>query len=685
MNRHQDAGLTETRQKSGSNAAHIQPDAPAPADRHVRSPVLPLTPRSAPRVESSTSATETTTTASAIGASARSGEVNTPSPEWLQQVLLAQRTVLEPARQLEPQTEGDSGYLQAEWLAQVLKEQASTVAPNDMGRSTSIAIDLTSLERTGYYHAWLDAEAHRRTTPYFASAWQDFVARARESLRSNPPGLLPFVPVDRTQSAIVTVTRGQILGVLAVITALIVGLYTAWLPTFVILLGTLTLAYGVNLLLTASMAVHVIGERSDDHSSQALLSELADAAWPPYTILCPLYKEAAVVPQFVAAMQALDYPQERLQILFLTEEDDELTRWSIRSMNLPPNFQVVTVPDGHPRTKPRACNYGLLLATGNFVVIYDAEDVPDPLQLKKAVVSFASHESSLACVQAKLGFYNTRQNLLTRWFAIEYALWFHVTLPGLQWARLSLPLGGTSNHFRTDVLRRLGGWDAFNVTEDCDLGLRLAEHHFHTSILDSTTLEEANSNTRNWIRQRSRWIKGYLQTYLVHLRCPWEYVRFRRTRELLSLFAIVGGTPATFLANPVMWALLALYIAAHNTVAPEFHLLYVPAIFYPAMLCLVAGNFLYLYLYLIACAKSRQYSLMLWVITIPIYWLLMCVAAVQAVIQLIFKPHYWEKTTHGLHLANQLAAEARASARASEADRSSLVGAPAQSGRREDK
>jgi cellulose synthase/poly-beta-1,6-N-acetylglucosamine synthase-like glycosyltransferase len=228
-----------------------------------------------------------------------------------------------------------------------------------------------------------------------------------------------------------------------------------------------------------------------------------------------------------------------------------------------------------------------------------------------------------------------------------------MTLPGLQWARLSLPLGGTSNHFRTDVLRRLGGWDVFNVTEDCELGLRLAEHHLHTTILDSTTLEEANSDVRNWIRQRSRWIKGYMQTYLVHLRRPWNYLTQGRIRELFSLFAIIGATPATFLVNPLMWALLGLYIAERHTLAPEFQMLYSPPIFYPAAVCLVAGNFLYVYLYLVTCAKSEHYQLLPWALTIPFYWVLMSIAAAMALFQLVVKPHHWEKTRHGLHLSRE--------------------------------
>jgi cellulose synthase/poly-beta-1,6-N-acetylglucosamine synthase-like glycosyltransferase len=195
--------------------------------------------------------------------------------------------------------------------------------------------------------------------------------------------------------------------------------------------------------------------------------------------------------------------------------------------------------------------------------------------------------------------------------------------------------------------------------------LRLAEHHLYTTILDSTTLEEANSDVRNWIRQRSRWIKGYMQTYLVHLRRPWNYLAQGRIRELFSLFAIIGATPATFLVNPLMWALLGLYIAERHALAPEFHMLYSPPIFYPAVICLVAGNFLYLYLYLylVSCAKSEHYHLLPWALTIPLYWVLMSIAAAMALFQLVVKPHHWEKTRHGLHLSQQQVAVASASER----------------------
>lgn len=540
----------------------------------------------------------------------------------------------------------------------------TVLGPTQSTALPTLSPDVCGPREIGYYHAWLDYESQRRTSHYFKSSWRAFAELVRQTPdATGGQTTLPFMTIPAARSAKATLTRGQALAFMLLILGVVAGLYTAGPATLALLLGGATLAYLANLTLTAIMAVRVIGHAPEERFSADLMRQLDGVLWPPYTVLCPLYREVAVVPQFVAAMRALDYPQDRLQVLFLTESDDDVTREAIRGMRLPANFEVVIAPDGLPRTKPRACNYGLLLARGSFVVIYDAEDVPDPLQLKKAVLAFANHGPSLACVQAKLGFYNSQQNLLTRWFAIEYALWFSMILPGLQWAQLSLPLGGTSNHFRTDILRRLGGWDAFNMTEDCDLGLRLAEHHLYTTILDSTTLEEANSSVRNWIRQRSRWIKGYMQTYLVHLRRPWEYLLQGRIREMVSLLAIIGGTPATFLVNPLMWALLGLYIAARQTLAPEFHLLYSAPIFYPAIICMVAGNFLYMYLCLVACAKSEQFGLVPWVLTIPACWALMGIAAVVAIFQLIVKPHHWEKTHHGLHLSWHLAAAAPATER----------------------
>jgi cellulose synthase/poly-beta-1,6-N-acetylglucosamine synthase-like glycosyltransferase len=459
-----------------------------------------------------------------------------------------------------------------------------------------------------------------------------------------------FAPFKPRLSALQTITRLQkvFLQLLGLIYALALVFYSA--IGLKIIIAALTLFYVVDLCMYLILSTLILRREdvkpADDMSTQPV----DDSEWSSYTILCPLYREAAVVPQFVQAMQALDYPTEKLQILFLTEEDDSATRDAIAALSLPAHFQIVTVPDGQPRTKPRACNFGLLQTTGDYVVIFDAEDVPDPSQLKKAVLAFDALGPETVCIQAKLNFYNAEQNLLTRWFTAEYSSWFDVTLPGLQLLNVPLPLGGTSNHFRTDALREVGAWDAFNVTEDCDLGVRLGHYKLKTAVLDSTTYEEANSQVKNWMRQRSRWIKGYMQTYLVHMRSPLDYLKTNSWREFLSLQLVVGGKTAILLINPLMWMLVLLYVFLHSFVVDAYHTLYPMYILYMAMFCLIFGNFTYTYVHLLGCIKRQQYNLVKWTLLLPIYWLMGSIAAYIALYQLVFKPHYWEKTLHGLHL-----------------------------------
>jgi len=299
---------------------------------------------------------------------------------------------------------------------------------------------------------------------------------------------------------------------------------------FTVLMFTLCAFYGgVILLRLVSVLLAMI--RSSEHIiSKEEIDALQDADLPVYTILVPMYKEPQVAQKIARTVTRLDYPIDKLDVKLLLEEDDAPTRQKIAEVidSLPPCVEVVlapAVPKGQPKTKPRACNHGLDRAKGKYTVIYDAEDQPEGDQLKKAIIAFRRLENSkkgfVACLQAKLNYFNAHQNSLTRFFTLEYTTWFDLFLPGLHAVRTPIPLGGTSNHFKTDVLKELGGWDPFNVTEDCDLGIRMARRGFSTEVLDSTTWEEANSQVGNWIRQRSRWIKGYFQTHLVHTRDSW--------------------------------------------------------------------------------------------------------------------------------------------------------------------
>lgn len=372
--------------------------------------------------------------------------------------------------------------------------------------------------------------------------------------------------------------------------------------------------------------------------------------WPTYTILCPLYKEWNVLSQFITAMNDLEYPKNRLQVLLLLEEDDAESIRHLQSKSLPDYFEIVIVPHSLPKTKPKAMNYGLHLSRGEYIVVYDAEDIPHPLQLKKTVVAFQQTDPSIVCIQAKLNFYNAHQNFLTRAFAAEYSLWFELLLPGLQSLGAPIPLGGTSNHFRTSDLRLLDGWDSFNVTEDCDLGMRIIKHGFGTAIIDSTTLEEANSEIINWFGQRTRWIKGYIQTYFVHLRTIDLFGYNLKKPHAFMFHFIVGGKVASLLLNPFLWITTSIYFLSKGTALGDDIEAFFPGIvLYIAAVCFVFGNIAQIIYYMIGCIKYGHDAIVKYIFFIPLYWVCMSIAAWFAIYELITKPHYWSKTKHGLY------------------------------------
>lgn len=415
------------------------------------------------------------------------------------------------------------------------------------------------------------------------------------------------------------------------------------------LVALLSSLYFLDMLFNLFLITSSLRESSEYKISGASIHE--DREWPTYTIFCPLYKEISVLPQFVKAMNDLDYPVDKLDIMLLLEEDDVETINAAKSMNLAAHFRIIVVPHSLPKTKPKATNYGLQQSTSQYAVIYDAEDIPDIDQLKKSVVAFESAPNDIACLQAKLNFYNPRQNLLTRLFTAEYSLWFNLTLVGLQNIKGPIPLGGTSNHFKSYVLDGLNGWDPYNVTEDCDLGIRLYKQGFRTGILDSYTLEEANSRLGNWLRQRSRWVKGYMQTFLVHTRNPREIQKHNFDLHIFTFYLVVGGKVLSMLVNPLMWLLTLSYFIFRPIIGPTIESIYPTPIFYMALITLVIGNLLYMYYFMIGSAYRGQWNLIKYVFIVPFYWLIMSLSAVYALYQLIVKPHYWEKTVHGLHLS----------------------------------
>ena len=371
-----------------------------------------------------------------------------------------------------------------------------------------------------------------------------------------------------------------------------------------------------------------------------------DAELPVYTVLVPLYREARVVRQLLDALEALDYPHDKLDIKLLVEADDRETCAAIDAGRLGAHYQVVVVPPDGPRTKPKALDIGLELARGAFVTVYDAEDQPEADQLRAAVALFAQSGPDVAVLQARLAYRNWRQCWLTRQFAIEYAMLFDVFLPALEGLHLPIPLGGTSNHFSTDVLRRVGGWDPHNVTEDADLGMRLARCGFHARILRSSTYEEAPTRLVPWLNQRSRWIKGWLQTYLVHMRRPWSLVRELGPAGFVAFQGILlGGIAASFLA-PVAAAIFLWQTVSGTLLAPDGIWLHEFLVIL-SMSNLIVGYGAALTLAGVGLVMRPMPGLARVIPTLPVYWLLISVAAVMATVDLIRDPFRWAKTEHG--------------------------------------
>jgi glycosyltransferase XagB len=375
--------------------------------------------------------------------------------------------------------------------------------------------------------------------------------------------------------------------------------------------------------------------------------DVAESQLPFYSIIVALYREAATVEGLVASLRALDYPPEKLDIMFVLEPDDHETRQALSRLPLDPAFRIVAAPKGGPRTKPKALNAALPLARGSFLAVFDAEDRPEPDQLRKALRTFKAGGTELACVQARLCIDNFRQSWLTRMFAAEYAGLFDVFLPGLAACRLPLPLGGSSNHFRTWALREAGAWDPYNVTEDADLGMRLARLGFHTTVIDSTTYEEAPAQFMPWLRQRTRWFKGWMQTWLVHMRRPVTLWRDLGTSGFLVFQLVVGGTVLAAMVHGVFAIALGWQIASGwlwaekediaETLIAGLHLL-----------TLVSGYVISGLLGVAGLARRGMLSCGWALLLTPLYWFLLSIAAWRALFHFLLEPHAWEKTEHRL-------------------------------------
>jgi len=458
---------------------------------------------------------------------------------------------------------------------------------------------------------------------------------ASESLPRHQPALSIRAGANRVQL------------VLAAILA--VALPVAFLEPSGILLGVGLFACA--LLFATAILLHLALLAEPVPRAQAA-PDLSDAALPRYGVLVPLYNEARIVPKLLAALGRLDYPPEKLDIRFCVEQDDAATRAALGAAGLPGWMQIVVVPAGRPRTKPRALNAGLIGMTAEFVAVYDAEDDPDPRQLRDAAALFRRCDTSVACLQAHLAIDNRDESWLSRLFAMEYAALFEVLKPALARNDLPVPLGGTSNHFRLGVLRELGGWDAWNVTEDADLGIRIARAGYRVADLPSLTYEEAPVGLGAWLGQRRRWLKGWMQTLITHSRSPLRTARELGPAGALTLLTTIGGTVVGTLGFPVLSGSFALRLGDVSALGAGGPLTWLTDAM--AVLVFLLGTCMMALPIALGLYRRQMLALLPWIVLLPVYAVLASLAAWQALVELRWRPFHWAKTEHGLARKSRL-------------------------------
>jgi cellulose synthase/poly-beta-1,6-N-acetylglucosamine synthase-like glycosyltransferase len=452
--------------------------------------------------------------------------------------------------------------------------------------------------------------------------------------------------LDPEMSARKVLTTPQAVVAYALLSVVLAGLAWAPIDTLIILNIAISIFYLGNFVFKGIL-VSVGGGRSADRDETIAVEARALRAdeLPVFTVLVPMFREAAMLPQLAQAMRNLDYPLGKLDIKIVLEADDRETIEAARQLGLEGVFEIIIVPRSKPQTKPKACNFALRFARGEYLVVYDAEDRPEPDQLRKVVATFRRSPPNTACLQCRLSYYNASENWLTRMFTLDYALWFDQVLPGLERLAMPIPLGGTSNHFRIDVLRELHAWDPFNVTEDADLGIRIGQKGYRVGVVDSTTYEEASCRTGQWLRQRSRWIKGYMQTLLVHTRRPLHLMRSVGPLGFIGFVFFIGGTVVAGLLNPVFWAFYGIWLAAS---AAHIDIIFPQSLLLLCLFNLLAGNGTFTYLIMLAPIRRGWLELIPFSFTLFGYWVLISIAAYRALWQLLRRPFFWEKTQHGV-------------------------------------
>lgn len=479
---------------------------------------------------------------------------------------------------------------------------------------------------------------------------------------SNPPDSL-FLPEKLSAKNLFNRETKEVLGISALIFLALIVFSSYFLPPITIArsLSALGIIFYISIILFRfTLFMFSLAElKKNELDITRMAYQVSEASLPVYSVLIPLRHEKESLPGLINSLEKINWPKEKLDIKLIVDGDDEITKNAIADINLPPQIKVFIAPKAQPRSKPRVLNLALQQTNGEFLVIYDAEDRPEKNQLKRAHLTFLKSSSDTVCLQARLDYYNESQNLLTRWFAAEYAVWFDYVLPALSYFNLPMPLGGTSNHFRADFLKKIGGWDPYNVTEDCDLGMRIYSrggkiktmygrkrqkpNSSSVAMLQSKTYEEASAHLGNWIRQRSRWNKGYLATFLVHLRYPLSAIQKFGFWGLVTFVFCTFGTIFINLTNLFFYALFFCWLFFDP---PQVAVFFPPHLLKAHQIIFFLGNGFFIAMHVVAPLMEKRRATAFLALGMPIYWLLMIIPTFKAIWQLIIKPDYWEKTKH---------------------------------------
>ena len=486
----------------------------------------------------------------------------------------------------------------------------------------------------------------------YVQRYPDIVHR----LRVVPPSVLRHALIARSEPALTRIAKDGLFDALPHFSAryvvnawqgIALGAMLIGLPVCFLLLPvstTLVLHCCFSFLFLACVALRLAAGAGAGPLRLPLLKATPPEELPTYTVLVALYKEAEIVPDLLVALGRLVWPRGKLEIKLVCEADDSETLAAIRSQPLRSYMEVIEVPPEGPRTKPKALSYALPMTSGEYVVLYDAEDRPHPFQLIEAWQRFQAEGADLACLQAPLVISNRKESRIAAMFAVEYAGLFRGMLPWLARRDLVLPLGGTSNHFRRSALENVGGWDPCNVTEDADLGLRLKRFGYRVGTIHYPTYEDAPSDIRTWLPQRTRWLKGWMQTWLVHMRDPGMMARDLGPLSFIAAQILIAGMVVSALVHPVflvtVFIVIGRLLLGIDLTATHSALLVIDSI------NISCGYTAFMVLGWRTLGRAERKSFWKLVPFTAVYWMLISVAAWRALWQLYRRPHHWAKTPH---------------------------------------